>query len=267
MNSISVLKSALQKFIRRGMHDKVLEVTNELCDYMQEDIGLRETFWARLHIIATEDIGIAQYGTHLYLERMRDEADKDPNAFRSACLRASHTLSHSSKSRLTDNAYIYLKQQPLASVSYKDLYKFIELRDEWSLFKLVTAVYKQRRNSHAKLRDRDIYIAVKALVQDNHLVDEVESLWTVYQTNYCVLYLMHLVLLICRPPRSAVTPVEELPETVPSLEEIPDFVYDMHTTKGRKMERGFKHFVESSCELEDCHIPDPYYELLVKSVE
>ena len=78
MHSISVLKSALQKFIRRGMHEKVLAVTKQLCDRMfaTKDVVLWETFWSRLHVIASEDIGIAQYGTHIYLQNAKKEASK-----------------------------------------------------------------------------------------------------------------------------------------------------------------------------------------------
>lgn len=273
MHSISELKSALQKFIRRGMHKEALAAANGLCDYiMMKDVSLWETFWARLHIIATEDIGVAQYGTHRYLEKVKAEAAKDffgateinSRAFRSACLAAVFTLSHSPKSRLTDNSYIYFEKRPLVSASYDRLYRFIESRDEYSLLELIASVHRQRNYEHAKLRDKDIYNAVKANIQDGYLLEELENIWAAHKARPCVLYLMHLALLLIRPPTKPVIPKTEFVD-VAALETLPDFVYDKHTRRGREiLGRGFEHFVRVSCVLENCHIPDPYYELLLE---
>ena len=280
MHSASELKSALQKFIRRGLHDDAVSVASELCNLMLHqngeggrDVQLWETFWRRLHTIATEDIGIAQYGTHTYLNAAKEEAaryffdstmdDKD-SAFRDVCLRAVQTLSYSPKSRLTDNAYILFKQSHLTvSPNFENLYKYIENRQESALLELIVSVYRQRKGDSIKMRDVDVYMAIRNSMEKDYLLEEVETIWAIYQARPCVLYLMHLALLLCRPPAKLMIPRTSLPE-VKDLQELPDFVYDMHTMRGINMGRGFGNFIRVSCILENCSIPDPYYEQLLE---
>lgn len=101
VHSDSDLLSALQKFIRRGMDRDVLSVGNEMCNRAipNYDVQRWARLWRRLHIIATEDIGVAQRGTHSYLARTHEEADahfhsssKDREKARSPCLAAILTL-------------------------------------------------------------------------------------------------------------------------------------------------------------------------------
>lgn len=301
-HSASVLKSALQKFIRRGMHGEALAVAHELCSLCLatrtsdggKDVVLWEVFWRRLHVIATEDIGVAQYGTHDFLNRLNKEASKlfhstmldndcasstrtttnkkKEGSIYAHCQWAVWTLSHSPKSRLTDNAYVYFSRQTLPRVGFEHLYKHVETRDERSLLQLVTSAYRSR---NTELREEDVYQAIRANLDDHRLLrNEVDSLWAEHQARPCGLYLMHMALLLCRglPAKRVVTTRDELTtlnlddETTNLLaHELPDFVYDMHTTRGReRLGRGFSHFVQVSCILVDCHIEDPYYELLLR---
>jgi hypothetical protein len=69
--------------------------------------------------------------------------------------------------------------------------------------------------------------------------------------------------MLCRGPKSreadhfqaAIGLAAELHETSPDL---PDYAFDIHTTKGRKMGRGMKHFRESSTQLVPKPVKDSY---------
>lgn len=277
MNSVhsdSDLLSALQKFIRRGMDKDVLSVGNEMCNRMIPNYDVQKwvRLWRRLHIIATEDIGVAQQGTHFYLACTYEEADShfhssDKERARHPCLEAILTLCRSPKSRLTDNAYIHFARHPLTSVSDKALNQAIENKDEMNLLQLIASVYRQRKNKQSRINVSGIIQAVRSRVSDD-LCLEFESIIEAHRADDCVLYLMHIGLLLCRPPsktcvsqKFAFTPAKLTDDL------LPDFVYDKHTKRGRDVyRRGMRHFVEHGCRLYNCDIVDPYYDLLLQEV-
>lgn len=101
--------------------------------------------------------------------------------------------------------------------------------------------------------------------------EELESIVQAHRADGCVLYLMHMALLLCRPPTKTcvgqtlvdVAPAANLTDDLL----LPDFVYDKHTKRGRDLyRRGLRHFVEHGCRLSHCDIADPYYDLLLREV-
>jgi len=279
MHSDSDLFSALQKFIRRGMDEDVLSVGNEMCNRMIPNYNVKcwVRVWRRLHIIATEDIGVAQRDTHCYLAHMQEEAGShfysnnsdNREKARRPCLEAILTLCRSPKSRLTDNAYIYFARHPLTSVSEEILHQAIESKDEMRLLQLIASVCRQRNSKQARLKASGIIQAVRSNISEE-LYPEFESIVQAHQTDDCVLYLMHMGLLLCRPPSQPCIG-QKVAGTPPSLlmdaKLLPDFVYDKHTKRGRELyHRRLRHFVEHGCRLSNCEIEDPYYNLLLLEV-
>jgi len=235
-------------------------------------------FGGDFHIIATEDIGVAQRGTHCYLARMQEEADshfyssnmESREKAKRPCLEAILTLSRSPKSRLTDNAYIYFSRKPLISTSEEALYQAIESKAEKKLLQLIASVYRQRKHKHSRVKASGVIRAVRPNISID-LNTEFESIVRAHQADGCVLYLMHMALLICRPPSQTCvgqTLVGITPTPLEDENPLPDFVYDKHTKRGREVyRRGLRHFVEHGCRLRNCDIDDPYYDLLLEDVE
>jgi replication-associated recombination protein RarA len=78
------------------------------------------------------------------------------------------------------------------------------------------------------------------------------------------LFLIHAVLLLARAPKSGVVvhawmTFYEGDRQAMGME-IPDEALDMHTSRGRRMGRGKKHFLEEAGRLENETLPDPYRE-------
>lgn len=81
------------------------------------------------------------------------------------------------------------------------------------------------------------------------------------------LFLIKGTILLCRAKKNrmvcdATVLHYETAELVERLE-IPDYALDQHTVRGKRMQRGVKHFLESSAKLEneDTTIENPYYVL------
>ena len=75
------------------------------------------------------------------------------------------------------------------------------------------------------------------------------------------LILLHGVAVLCRARKSRLTDHAYMVfyegERAPI--EVPDYAFDKHTAKGRKMKRGVDHFFEEGTKLENAaDIPDPY---------
>ena len=73
------------------------------------------------------------------------------------------------------------------------------------------------------------------------------------------LFLVHAVLYLARSPKSRI--VDNLLAVVYNDEkklEIPDYAFDMHTYRGRKMGRGLDHFFAEGAKLEKQAFEDPY---------
>lgn len=195
-------------------------------------------------------------------------------SFQEECNRAVLTLSHARKSRLTDNAYLYLSRLEQQHVTFESLYECIESRqEEEPLLRQVVSVYQGKNNNNnnksARVLDTHVYTALMAHIPEE-LTQEAMCIWEVYQARPNVLYLLHLALLVTRPPSFEIIPISKIPKKYTTLVEdelLPDFVYDHHTTRGRQLGRDFRHFVRVSCVLENCHLPDPYYKQLLAATE
>ena len=279
-HSHSDLVSALQKFIRRGMDKAAVAVGNELLDrilLVEYDVSMWTRLWARLHIIATEDIGMAQYGAHEYLQQQHTQADlyfhstDERKKARRPTLDAILTLCRSPKSRLTDNSYIYFSRRSIISHTPDAVYEAIQNKDEHRLLQLIASVYRQRKDKQSSTTKLNQLIAFLRAGLTEEVEPEAETIHRIYQTHGCVLYLMHLGLLVCRglPARPCVPQSIDDLELTLSLKSglLPDFVYDKHTKRGRDLfHRGLHHFVHEATRLKNCQITDPYYELLVDEV-
>lgn len=278
--STSDLFSALQKFIRRGRHENAIAVGNELCNRMfPSHVQLFDRLWRRLFVISTEDVGVAQRGTIRTLQGLHASARKhfearETEQARKFCLEAILTLSHSPKSRLTDNAYIWFARNPPTETPPESLYDastlytLVETKDEEALLELIASSYRHRNHPGLAIQAKSVCEAAScSLAENNLLMDELTSLWEAYSSDNCVLYLMHMGLLVCRPPSNICIEQHDLPFKIPSLpSKLPDFCYDKHTRKGRQLNRGLRHFVEVGSLLENCSIPDPYYPRLLQHV-
>lgn len=67
------------------------------------------------------------------------------------------------------------------------------------------------------------------------------------------LFLVHAVIKLCRAKKSRHIDWQTVYAFgchQSRFREIPDYAYDKHTKKGRKMGRGFAHFIEEGCKLE-----------------
>ncbi len=79
-----------------------------------------------------------------------------------------------------------------------------------------------------------------------------------------LLFLANAILYICRGKKIRIadhfytTIVQETAQGNVDFE-IPDFCYDKHTARGRKLGRGWDHWREEGCKLSNkAEIPDPY---------
>lgn len=77
------------------------------------------------------------------------------------------------------------------------------------------------------------------------------------------LFLVHAVIMLCRAKKSRYIDWQ----TVyvfgchsSRFREVPDFAFDKHTRKGKKLGRAMAHFIEEGCKLENFH-PEPEEEL------
>jgi replication-associated recombination protein RarA len=77
------------------------------------------------------------------------------------------------------------------------------------------------------------------------------------------LFLVHAVLFLARSPKSRMV-VDLLITVYGNIKfrnqklEIPDYALDMHTLRGRKMGRGFKHFIEEGSKIANEAFENPY---------
>ena len=155
-HSHSKILSALQKLIRRGMDNDVLAVGSELFARIMAtyDVQMWMRLWTRIHIIATEDIGLAQRGTHEYLEGNHGQADarfyseNDKVKAQRLLLESVLTLCRSPNSRLTDNSYIYCARHNALSNKAHVVYQAFENHnDERHVLQLIASVYRQRHKT------------------------------------------------------------------------------------------------------------------------
>lgn len=77
------------------------------------------------------------------------------------------------------------------------------------------------------------------------------------------LFLVHAVILLCRSPKSRHIDWQTVYAFAchsQRFRPVPDFAFDKHTKKGKKMNRGFAHFFEEGCKLENHIIQDGEFE-------
>ena len=112
--ALDEIKSALQKTIRRGLEEEALYWAARL----EEMSGGDEILWRRLHVIASEDVGLADSNVavqvrtlHELWERSRRSPDaaEDTNLF---MVHAVMLLARAPKSRIVDNACHAVYERP-----------------------------------------------------------------------------------------------------------------------------------------------------------
>lgn len=260
--SDSVLISALQKFIRRCDLNGALYTAQLLCND-NNDYQRWHRLWRRLIVISSEDIGIAQKGVFKYLQKQLIKINTNKESRLFLTLNAVKTLAYAKKSRLTDHAVIYYGQKIASdnNTTNLDLYDIIYKNpiDEAKLLYYITYMYIKDR----KLI-KDCWKAIRNICTDT---EEFDNIYFAWEENNCILFLLHACLLITRDYKSE--QIIELDITSNSINHnvtVPDYVYDMHTTEGRKLGRDFKHFIEVSCKINNQPIEliDIYYNELVK---
>lgn len=263
--SDSVLISALQKFIRRGDLNGALYVAQLLCND-NNDYQRWHRLWRRLIIIASEDIGIAQRGVLKYLQKQLVKINTNKELRLSLTLDTVKTLTYSKKSRLTDHAIIYYGKKIAMdnNVINLNLYDIIYKNpiNEEELLYYITYMYIKDRKMI-----KDCWREIRNICIDT---EEFNSIYSAWEENNCILFLLHACLLITRDYKSEQIIEQEIIFSSDNLTItpmiFPDYVYDMHTSEGRKLGRGFKHFIEVSCKINNqpIEIMDMYYDELIK---
>lgn len=71
-------------------------------------------------------------------------------------------------------------------------------KDEPALLEFIASVHQSQQLSPFK--HKDVCLCVGCAMNDDDLQDEPQSVWEVHQADQCVLFLMHVGLLLCRPP-------------------------------------------------------------------
>ncbi len=282
MASDSVLISALQKYIRRCDIDGAITMAYHLCTPYSFQRWHR--LWRRLNIIAVEDIGLAHCGVlrylrskYSYIEEMEMKKAIDEQFIIDITLRAVATLVSSQKSRLTDHSFIWLKNQFAAGQWTLDDGETIwdvvsnEVVPEDKLLKHIIWNYTHR-NGMGRIKDCWDAISYASAAKNPVLIEEIDDARKQWENDDCILFIMYAGLLLARGVIGK--PLIEREQISSPVEDndnitIPDFAYDMHTTEGRSMGRGFEHFIQVSCVLENepkgKEFDDPYYhELSIK---
>lgn len=265
IESDSVLISALQKFIRRWEIDAAVSVANQLCRPYSDQRWHR--LWRRLNIIATEDIGIAHQGMFLYLSKQEDLIRKTANEEQKIGLTLDtvKTLASAKKSRLTDHAFIYLKTELLngngsdfSDVSIWDIIQKEHINEE-ELLQFVVWVYLK---NNTKFNLKECWEALMSCEVSNP--EEMISLKQAWDTDDCILFLIHACLLVTRNYPSDPVWERKVTGSIGQVE-IPDYAYDKHTAVGRQMGRGMKHFIEVGCLIKNRpkDLVDSYYDRLL----
>jgi len=112
---LDVIRHIFQTSIRQGDEKRAMQVAVEL-----DLSGSTEWMWKRMHVIASEDIGLAEIGLHaeienLFLQWKRKKSDKMFNSHRIFLVHAVLLLVRAIKSRLVDHALItyYRSHEPI----------------------------------------------------------------------------------------------------------------------------------------------------------
>ncbi len=268
--SDSVLISALQKFIRRCDVNGALYTAQQLISSKREH---SESFsacyqrwhrlWRRLIVIASEDIGIAQKGVLKYLQEQLVKINTNEDLWLELTLNAVMTLACAKKSRLTDHAIIYYGQKITSNdevTKHLDLYEILDEKpiNEQELLHYISRIY---------IKDRKMipscWQAISTICTDT---EEFDSIYSAWKDNECILFLLHAGLLITRNYPSEQIIEQDIKNLTVFPVSIPDYVYDMHTSEGRKLGRDFKHFIEVSCQItnQPTDLYDQYYDMLLK---
>ena len=136
---LDVLKSGIQKYIRRGNNEKALWCMAEydlFRDFDTKSYGIRTNMVNRLVVICTEDVGIANINTILDLDNELKIFEKykktDKYKSREALINIINTMTNSKKIRLFSHirsTYMNPEFYKIVESRYPNLYKNIEFID------------------------------------------------------------------------------------------------------------------------------------------
>jgi hypothetical protein len=102
-HALDVMKSALQKYVRRGVVDKALMCAFELYRFIEipEAKAAITNLYNRLAIIANEDVGPADLPLAIYVTKMVNNKNRDPEVL----ARMVQLLGESKKTRIMSHAW------------------------------------------------------------------------------------------------------------------------------------------------------------------
>lgn len=283
-----VMRSALQKFIRRGMLFESKLIVSEL-----DMTGLGNSVFTTMKVISAEDIGLANLNVieivndyhNEWKDILKDDDVKQSESYTSE--RAKRTLMKcvtcmvkSKKSRLVDNVAHFLNMYDIEDGDNKSLIKQIiklkksinndkyDKEKEIKLLRLVDSVYV---NSELKILEpykskRDVMKHLFEVLYVNETSDVIESCF--YETKNNRLLILFNALLITRPHIYTKLKIsrDEYSTDVYDYDEdfdIPDFVFDKHTSEGKRKGRGIKHFYDIGALIKDENedVLNEYYDI------
>lgn len=240
--------SAMQKCIRRGNTLEAMFFADQII------LGQMTAYLSkRLKVIASEDVGLGN-NTALMLV-----ANLTRGSSRKEFLKAVYLMSESpQKSRIVDDAKLWALKFDLDG--YEKTKNILNMTEELSKGNIREALQYCKPIVESK-RFASIYPSLKAYIRQTpryakysfeleKMMYVVDSLNTA--TNPCHLFpMIHLVLFLCLPDEAihfVEINEEGFEEALYQMDrvsyEIPDYAYDVHTMKGKKMGRLYRYFIE-----------------------
>lgn len=259
------LSSCLQKAIRRC--DPIGLYCAMRLDKMKLDV------WRKLEVMAVEDIGRACPTIVSYLRKRWEQYRKEKriSSKRFVLINTVNYMIYQNKSRMADNiCHLYFEDLPDVEGDVKDGFKrALEEKDLDKTMKYAAHLYSQNKTAFmVELLRNPIDPEGNAL---RFYIDKWSK--STIQQGRTKLFLINLI-------QHRVMDLESIPKVKDIMEismheinklyesnerrELPDWTFDKHTVKGKKMGRGIKHFFESSAILNQCYIDDPYEKEIVK---
>lgn len=285
------IRSALQKAIRRCQLDDVLYIVSEL-----DLTGLGNSVFLNMLLIVSEDVGLAtpkltshvnqcyqSWNTILRKHKIKKSQSHTCEEARLELIKAAHVVATSPKSRVVD--YLHHMMEFWGHKSGHHLDEFVDGLKTKNLKKTILSLNNLVSEIYTLHKDKPQYYGwiwdILETQAPNETVKQlIKDLRTSFgwiSTKIVTFNLIFGCLLITQSDyqiKDLVIPSDEdlIKEVIKLYDEdykrfvMHDYVYDCHTTKGRKMGRGQLHFYDVASVVYNLGYPELYKDV-VKEAE